>query len=710
VKTLIPLFIAAVTFTTAAADVIVFDPDGPGGANAPQRISGFVFGPGNMLADDALPFTTGASFQLYQQMSVEALLDADGHPFVPVGLNTSFEITVVTSVKYGVQSVSASGPTKTVTAGGWFPQPDSSYVEVWFDRTPEANALTGTGYNDGTLILRAAPEGFFTSATFMEERNADGSSKFSAFDQFGTDNYPGLLTIRCSGDLTASAKVVARDANYFLSKIRNISIETDTVATPFTQTNPSSAFVSIAGGQYPSLVPELGYANGFDGKDFQMQTTATASATNQRPYVVVNKTGDYNDGACNGNDCTLREAILGANSAGDINIHFAPGLTGTIQLIAELPPLSADVEIDGPGADQLTVRRDTGGNYRIFTVGNGTTIGPSVSIRGLTIANGQGTGSPANGGGIYNDHGALVIEKCTITGNKATNAAGVYAVGGITTVLDSTISDNVANSFGGAFFNSALQANATLNITNSTLGANSASRGAAIYNASPSGVATVTLQNATLSGNTSSLATVYEDGSSSNIILRNSILSSGAASANIVLSNGATVSSGGNNLSSDAVGGDSGTSPGGLLNQPGDKRNTDPKFDSAGLEQNGGTTPTIALRSDSPAINAGKDATAPSNDQRNFNRNGASDIGAFEFGGKPSGIASITRLPNGHIYLQCFGAPKQVNILEASPDLSRGSFAPINPPPASADAAGAFHYDDANAASLTKRFYRLTLP
>ena len=64
------------------------------------------------------------------------------------------------------------------------------------------------------------------------------------------------------------------------------------------------------------------------------------------------------------------------------------------------------------------------------------------------------------------------------------------------------------------------------------------------------------------------------------------------------------------------------------------------------LQNNGGPTDTEALGSNSPAINAGNDATAPSRDQRGYIRPDTSDIGAFEFNGTiPVTLANIaTRL------------------------------------------------------------------
>src|SRR5262252_9210038 len=69
----------------------------------------------------------------------------------------------------------------------------------------------------------------------------------------------------------------------------------------------------------------------------------------------------------------LRYCITNATD-GD-SITFA--VTGTINLTRALPDLTRSISIVGSGASLLLVRRNTGGNYRIFTV----TGGP-VSISG----------------------------------------------------------------------------------------------------------------------------------------------------------------------------------------------------------------------------------------------------------------------------------------------------------------------------------------
>lgn len=134
----------------------------------------------------------------------------------------------------------------------------------------------------------------------------------------------------------------------------------------------------------------------------------------------------------------------------------------------------------------------------------------------------------------------------------------------------------------------------------------------------------------------------------------------------------------------------------------------DPKMHGPVL--NGGLTRTCAIDADSPAVNAGSDATAPVSDQRGYLRSGASDIGSFEFGGAAPAlqILSITKAGNGVTVLQGLGVPNGVHRIQASSDLTPGSFFDL-PPTATADAAGLLQFGDA-ATNLTQRFYRLAFP
>jgi hypothetical protein len=154
--------------------------------------------------------------------------------------------------------------------------------------------------------------------------------------------------------------------------------------------------------------------------------------------------------------------------------------------------------------------------------------------------------------------------------------------------------------------------------------------------------ADVAVTNCTFAGNTGA-STIFCR-LSTLLTVANSIFKP-SSGLDFIMQNGATVTSRGGNLASDAAGGDGTTGPGGFLNGAGDIRNTDPKL--LALADNGGATRTRALSTAagnlSPAINAGNDGYAPHRDQRGFFRNGRSDIGAYESAAGSIGACSITR-------------------------------------------------------------------
>jgi len=146
-----------------------------------------------------------------------------------------------------------------------------------------------------------------------------------------------------------------------------------------------------------------------------------------------------------GSSGTLRWAITQANTVvtpGVPNtIDFNLPSSSTIKLETALPNLSAtNIVIQGPGASSLTVERDPAlpgtTEFSIFTVNNGAT----VSISGLTIADGLAT----DGGGIDN-FGTVTVTNSTLSDNAAPYGGGIDNAGTLT-VTDSTLSANSAAS------------------------------------------------------------------------------------------------------------------------------------------------------------------------------------------------------------------------------------------------------------------------
>src|SRR5690606_27202107 len=66
---------------------------------------------------------------------------------------------------------------------------------------------------------------------------------------------------------------------------------------------------------------------------------------------------------------SLRAAIEAANASTDpLDVIDATGVSGTIELKSALPQITGAVEIEGPGSDRLTLRREEGDNYRLLDI------------------------------------------------------------------------------------------------------------------------------------------------------------------------------------------------------------------------------------------------------------------------------------------------------------------------------------------------------
>jgi hypothetical protein len=214
----------------------------------------------------------------------------------------------------------------------------------------------------------------------------------------------------------------------------------------------------------------------------------------------------------------LRYCITKANNEPGADIVLLER-SGVINLTSALAELASDMDIVGPGSSLLTVRRNTGGNYRIFDV----PAGAIVHISGLTATNGGASIGGGGGirnlgtltlvdvkinandfGGIYNK-GTLLISHSAVSNNDTyATGAGIWNdSGGSLTVSYTTIVQNSAGqsevTSGGGITNygSAL-------IEYSTISNNSATSYGQIPDAFGGGIYTtgpLTITNSTISGN-----------------------------------------------------------------------------------------------------------------------------------------------------------------------------------------------------------------
>ena len=325
-------------------------------------------------------------------------------------------------------------------------------------------------------------------------------------------------------------------------------------------------------------------------------------------------------GTGSADSCT--NAALDAALKGGGLVTFNCGGPATIDITidtADGERITADTIIDGGGV--ITI---SGGNVRrLFSV-----YDADVTLRNLTIANAPGAIRASNSsltitnstltdnvGGTFGavidlDRGSLTVANCTFSGNS-----GHYAG-----VIDSTGAPNIS-------------------VTNSTFTGNRGSLGAAMFVRA----GRVAITNSTFTHNISDgigafVGTItYVDGVT--MVLRNTIVAENMGGPNC---NSSTASiDGGHNL-------DDGLSCG-FSAANGSLSDADPHLDPAGLQDNGGSTQTVALctavdepegcTAASPAIDTGDpsacaDAPVNDRDQRGFVRPGAThtncSIGAYE--------------------------------------------------------------------------------
>jgi hypothetical protein len=251
------------------------------------------------------------------------------------------------------------------------------------------------------------------------------------------------------------------------------------------------------------------------------------------PTVVTNS-NDWGAGS-------LRDLITGACPGTTITFDMTPGhVTSPINLTSGELLINKSLTIQGPGADQLTVKRNASSpSFRIFNIASGVT----VNISGLSVSNGIGHspefsispyyGMTLDGGGGIANSGTLTISNSTITGNQTAGGGclsdpnnlgceyacvpggyggGIFNIGTLT-VTNSTISSNTTGpgldygchgmysvtpgGNGGGISNSG-----TLTISNSTIVSNTTgSGGNGGYGGGISNAGTLTIFNSTINGN-----------------------------------------------------------------------------------------------------------------------------------------------------------------------------------------------------------------
>jgi Ca2+-binding RTX toxin-like protein len=247
-------------------------------------------------------------------------------------------------------------------------------------------------------------------------------------------------------------------------------------------------------------------------------TAFAAPAADAATYTVTNTSDDSVTPPAG----SLRAAIEAANATSgvDDDIVFQSGLTGQITLSGAQLEITDAVDIQGPGADVLSVSGQDA--YRVFLIDVGDqgrdargAGSNDVTLAGLTIEDGYLYNSV--GAGVLNDDADLTIQSSAVVNNTIFTdtailgaGAGVFSNGPQVTIVDSTISGNDIVYEGGVTrgdpsdysgFGGGVSAtpNSDIGVLNSTISGNSAKYGGGISTESEGN--NVSIYNSTIASN-----------------------------------------------------------------------------------------------------------------------------------------------------------------------------------------------------------------
>jgi hypothetical protein len=290
------------------------------------------------------------------------------------------------------------------------------------------------------------------------------------------------------------------------------------------------------------------------------------------------------------------------------NDHITFGVTGTINLTATLP-VTHGISIEGPGASLLTIA----GGYDIDN--SGGLILSDCTVSGLFNRQ-SGTGMLITNCtvGFIGNANYLQMSDCTV---------GHIDTGGLASVDRCTITDGL----GGGIFDSTVDNEGTLTLSNSTISGNTATYGTIIFNNTNSHL---TISSCTISGNISwpwigfpPSSILYNSDSGAfghgTVDIENTILA-GNFPDDQIDDPGRWV----RYLDQNLIGGDPELGP---------------------LQDNGGPTFTMAPLPGSPALNHGTRFDMPT-DQRGVVRTVPTNIGAYQ---ASASVLTLTGVPSSTV-------------------------------------------------------------
>jgi CSLREA domain-containing protein len=332
--------------------------------------------------------------------------------------------------------------------------------------------------------------------------------------------------------------------------------------------------------------------------------------------ITVNSTADpagYNNQITIpqlGATVTLRDAVNAVrNTGGTHTITFAPTLAGQTIFLSQgqtnsgsalfphqIGAAAVNLTIQGLTGDHngITIARDpnSGSQGLVLCLG----IGLTLTVNDLTFSGGE---AGIGWGGAFNilDGATVSLNRCTLTGNRATLGGAIYSRESTLSVTNCTIAGNYAMQQGGGIYHYNVDGG-FVTLTNTTITNNYASSTGGFFTYNGGDL----LVNTIVAGNAVGLGPIDIRGNAPTMTMA-------SASRNNLIGD-PTAAGLGNGVNGNIVGANALLKP---------------------LNNNGGPTRTVALSPGSPALNAAA-PNVTSTDQRGISRpqGAGADIGAYE--------------------------------------------------------------------------------
>tara|TARA_R110002073_G_scaffold335072_2_gene526152 strand:+ start:237 stop:1268 length:1032 start_codon:yes stop_codon:yes gene_type:complete len=206
----------------------------------------------------------GCDFRVLTHAILTGVTDIGGNSLNVTGLNSTFEITMTFGFTETVTGlIGAPGGNGTIAAFSSNPG-NSEFLDVRYDATPNASALSGSGFNDGTQILSGNLVGN-SSGNFTITGTAP-----TILDGFNANDYTGQNTITGFGTQQALPfDNLSQNNLFFKNQLATfgISFENISIGLPFGSVNPSDCFSTMINSTQCAAVHVNGLysAQGLDG-------------------------------------------------------------------------------------------------------------------------------------------------------------------------------------------------------------------------------------------------------------------------------------------------------------------------------------------------------------------------------------------------------------------------------------------------------------